>query len=246
MGAWVRYSRGELTYTGRITRGPFMLWAATDAGRATVDEVASRIRFAVLGRARAARRRLWREIAGAARDAAVVAAVQREAQAYLRRLGELAYSDGLPRVGVELHRLVVVPRVLLNAGTYRSIEQSLMSEAAFVAMEGGPALREFFILRLIHEMMAAVTGADSSPKRPLPAGQEWSSIGLNCSFIWRMPLMQEPPWVGHHYVLEQTRQPITRTVRKLAADGIARLEASLPSLSRIERDEILRRAAGYR
>jgi hypothetical protein len=35
-------------------------------------------------------------------------------------------------------------------------------------------------------------------------------------------------------------------VRKLAADGIARLEASLPSLSRIERDEILRRAAGYR
>jgi hypothetical protein len=50
---------------------------------------------------------------------AIVAAVQGEAQAYLERLSGFAYADGLPRVGVNLHRLVVVPRVLLNGAAFR-------------------------------------------------------------------------------------------------------------------------------
>ena len=79
-------------------------------------------------------------------------------------------------------------------------------------------------------------------KRPLAAGKEWISVGLDGAFVWRLPLLHEPPWDGHHYVLELTRDPITRAVRKAVAAAVERIEASLPSLSRVERVEILRRA----
>ena len=81
-----------------------------------------------------------------------------------------------------------------------------------------------------------------SPKRPLVAGKEWISVGLDGAFVWRLPRLNEPPWDGHHYVMELTRDPITRAVRKAVVAAVERIDASLPSLSRIERNEILRRA----
>jgi hypothetical protein len=61
-----------------------------------------------------------------------------------------------------------------------------------------------------------------------------------------VPLLKEPPWDGHHYVLELTREPITRAVRKAVTAAIKQIEASLPKLSRVERNDILRRAAAAR
>jgi len=246
MRPWIRYSHGQLVYTGRGAKKPFQQWVLTPAGRRAIEAVAEGLRFSLFGRLRAARRRVWHQLAAAAADVDVVATVGRETQAYLRRIGEMAYADGLPRVGVELHRLVVVPRVLLNAETFRAIEHKLLSQPSFASVEGGPAVREFFILRLIEDMMAAVTDAGSSPRRPLPAGGAWTSVGVNRSFVWRMPLLEQPPWAGHHYVIEQNREPMTRTLRKLLGTAIDRFEATLPTLSRLERDDILRRAAGHR
>jgi hypothetical protein len=242
MGAWVRYSRERLTYTGRISRAPFTAWMQTSEGRATVDEAASGIGFALFGKTRAAGRRLWRQLADAARDGAVVEAVQIELQTYLKRLGALAYSDGLPREGVQLRRLVIVPCVLLNGDAYSAMEMRLRATAAFTALQGGKALRDFFILQLIDELSAAVVRARPTMKSPLPAGQGWLTVGVNPAFDWRLPMMNEPAWAGHHYVLELTREPVTRALRKAVAEAVARLEALLPTLSRVERNEILRRA----
>jgi hypothetical protein len=147
----------------------------------------------------------------------------------------------LPRSGVNLHRLVVVPRVLLNSAAYRSIRANLDAHPAIASLEGGDALRDFFFLRLIREIHAAIVQAEPSPKRPLAAGDDWISVGVNTNFVWRVPF-DAPAWAGHHYVLELTRDPITRTVRKAVAQRISDYEASLPSLSKVERVEILRRA----
>jgi hypothetical protein len=242
MRLWLRYSRGHVTYTGRITRGPFLAWAETEEGRTVVDQFASRIRFSLVGRKRAARHRLWRRLLAMARDDASVAAVQSEAQAYLERLGELAHADGLPRVGVDLHRLVVVPRALLNGVAYRGFAGKLRTCPAFVTLEGGEALRDFFIITLIDHVDRALAAARPTPKRPLPAGDCWMTVGMNGGFVWRIPLVKSPPWDGHHYVLEQTRDPVTRRVRKAVTECIDRFEASLMTLSREARQEIMRRA----
>ena len=68
-------------------------------------------------------------------------------------------------------------------------------------------------------------------------------MGVNSDFVWRVPF-NAPAWAGHHYVLELTREPITRAVRKTVAERIHGFEQSLTSLSRIERNDILRRASG--
>ena len=220
-----------------------MVWAATSEGRAAIDAVASCIRFSLFSKTRAARRRVWRQLAEVARDQSVVAAIQGEVQAYLQRLGELAYADGLLRAGISLHRLVVVPCVLLNAAAYRGIERSLNAVPAFESLEGGESLRVFFFQKLIEEMEAAVARAQPSPKRPLAAGTDWITVGVDAAFVWRLPISEGPSWNGHHYVLELTRDPITRPLQRAVAASIDRLEASLPSLSREERNQILRRAS---
>src|SRR5205823_26940 len=97
-------------------------------------------------------------------------------------------------------------------------------------------------LALIREMHAAVARAGPSPKNPLAAGADWMSVGLNAAYVWRLPL-NAPAWAGHHYVLELTREPVTRAVRKAVAARIEDFETSLASLSKLERLEIIRRAS---
>jgi hypothetical protein len=220
-----------------------MAWTETPRGRTAVAAVAQQIRFSLLGKERAARARLWRALVTATRGHAIVTIIQAEVDAYLGRLSELAYADGLPRAGVSLHRLVVVPRVLLNSAAYRSIDTNLRAQPELASLEGGELLREFFFRRLIAEMHAAAVRAEPSPKHPLVAGDDWISVGLNSAFVWRVPF-NAPTWAGHHYVLELTRDPITRALRKAVAERIRTIDASLASLSRIERNEILRRASG--
>jgi hypothetical protein len=241
MSAWVRHRRGGARYAGRITRAPFVEWLTTAEGQAARDAAASRLRLRFFVRRRAARR-LWRELAAAAREPELVAIVQSEIDAYPRRLHEFVYAEGLPRASVDLHRIVVVPRVLINAAAYGAIARRLRSVRSFAALEGGDAVRDFFVVTLIRDLDAAIARAMPSPKRPLAAGPEWISVGLDGAFAWRVPLLDEPPWDGHHYVLELTRDPMTRALRKAVAAAVQRLEASLPALTRIDRNEILRRA----
>jgi len=241
MKPWVRYRRGRASYAGGITRAPFAAWLATPQGRAVVDQEASRARFGLFARARAARR-LWRQLAAAAREPGVVVRIQSEIDGYLGRVPEFAYADGLPRLTVDLHRIVVVPRVLINCAAYGAIARGLHAERAFASLGGGDALRDFFVRTLVDHLDAAVESTMPSPKRPLEVGKEWVSVGLDGAFTWRLPVLNEPPWDGHHYVLELTRDPITRALRKKILAAVERIQASLPSLSRLERNEILRRA----
>ena len=242
MSAWIRYSRQRFVYTGHIGRGPFSQWAQTTRGNAVVNEVASTIRFALFGKARAARQRLWRGLAAAARDETVVDIVQSEAEVYLKHLGDLAYSDGLPRDTVQFRRLVVVPKVLLNGNAYGAIETRLAVHHAFSSLEGDEALRQFFVLRLVEDMDAGATRLQPTIKNALAAGPGWLVVGRNRTFEWRVPVMDEPSWGGHYYVLEVTREPITRTLRKAVDASVTEMEKALPSLARLQRNEVLRRA----
>ena len=241
MGAWVRYRRGRVVYGGRIARRPFAAWLTTTEGAAVLDEATSRLRIRFLARTRAARR-LWRRLAAAARDRQVVATIQSEMDAYPGRIQELAYADGLPRAGIDLHRLVVVPRALVNGAACGALARRLRAVPAFASLEGGDPLHDFFVAKVISDADAAIAGAAPTVKRPVALGREWISIGLDGAFVWRLPLLNEPAWDGHHYVLEVTRDPLTRAVRKGVAAAVGRIDASLQTLSRVDRNEILRRA----
>jgi hypothetical protein len=242
MKALIRFSRGQVRYTGRIARATFATWAESSEGRAALEPVASQMRFALFGKMRAARRRVWRQLAHAARAKAVVVDVQREVDRYLQRLDTIAYAHDLPLSAVHLRRLVVVPRVFVNADAYRRIDAALRAQPAFAAVDAVTSLRTWFVLTLIGNLEAAIAQARPSPQRPLPAGDSWIMVGVNEQFEWRSAI-GGPVWPGHYYVLELRRIAITRAVRKAAREAVADLEASLPSLSRVHRSEILRSAA---
>ena len=220
---------------------PFTAWAESPAGRLVVERVQSNIGFSLFGRRRAAQRRIWRRLNEATRTGAVVAAMQREIDAYLTRLDPLVYAHDLPRASVNLRRLVVVPRSLVNSVAYRRILAALDGRLALVAADDHGSLLDWFVLLMIKDMEAAVVAAQPTPRRSLPAGSDWVAVGVNQRFEWGVPL-EGPAWLGHYYVLEQTSTPITRAVWKGAEAAIANLEAALPSLSRVHRNGILRAA----
>lgn len=242
MKTLVRSSRGHLKYTGKITRESFSSWAESPAGRQALQAVAARVRFALFGRMRAARRKIWRELIEAARAGTAVEVLQREADAYLSRLDTFVYADALPNVMVDLHRLIVVPRVFVNGEAHRRIERALRAQPLFGGLSGGDSLRRWFAFGLIDGLAGAVTDARPSVGRPLPAGDGWIVVGMDEDFQWHIPF-DGPPWPGHYFVLELTRRPLTRAAKRAAAEAIARFGESLRSLSVLDRTEIMRRAA---
>jgi hypothetical protein len=240
--SWVSCSQGQLQYTGRIDRTPYQQWLETGEGAATVRSVAASIGFRWLGTQRAARR-IWRELAEAARTESVVAGIEAELVRYMEWLANLAYADGLPRTMVKLQRLVIVPRILLNGLASRGIVERLGTLPALADLSGGDAVRTFFLTRLVREIDGACAAASPSLRRPLAAPEGWASIAVNSTFVWRSPI-SEPIWPGHHFVLELPRRGIDGAFRTAVKAGIESLEATL-ELSKVQRDDILRRAAAF-
>jgi hypothetical protein len=237
----VRWSGGRLLYVGAISRGPFEQWAQSVEGQAAVNRACGRVKFALFGKARVARRRLWAALTEAVGEERFGLGIQREIDAYFERIGEAAYAVGLPGTVIELRRLVAVPRIIINTAAHKSMSARLGSELRFMALEEGDDLREFFYLELIRQIEVAIAKAQPSAKRPLAAGETWVSVGLNGEFVWQVPF-RGPGWPGHHYVLELTRQPVTRGTRKAVAAAVPTLDSSISSLPRLERIEIVRRA----
>lgn len=242
MKASLQNSRGRLTYTGQLDSASFNGWARSPAGVLVLEEVAPAIRFSLLGRMRSARRRVWRQLASAARSSPVIETVRSEATEYIGRLDPIVFAQDLPRVSVDLRRLVVVPRLFANAESYRALYTALRDELAFAAVPGGEALREWFVLTMVGSMERAAASARPSTRSPLPVSSDWMVVAVNERFEWRVPF-EGPPWPGHYYLLEITSSPITRGVRNTVDSEIANLERTIPSLARARRSEILRQAA---
>ncbi len=237
----VRYSSGRLRYTGRIDRLSFLAWCDSPDGRSVLAPVASAMRFTLFGRAQAARRRLWRQVRGMARADANAVGLQREVDAYLARLETLVHARELPCVGVDLHRLVAVPRLFANSEAESRLDPLLGPPGRAHHPDGTTRLREWLIQSIIDGIERAIVEARPSPRKPLATGSEWILVGVDQGFEWRVPF-RGPAWPGHYYLLELTSMPITRAIRRAATEAIGRLDASLQSLSRLRRSEILRQA----
>ena len=237
----VQNSRGRLIYTGQIARSTFNAWAQSNDGRALLEQIGSELRFTLFGRAAAARRRIWRQLRQAMRNARLASALQGEVDAGLARLDPIVYAQDLPRVSVDLRRVVVAPRLFVNAEAYRGISAALRSAPAFTTPPEAVALAEWLVIAIIAAMETAVLRERPSIARPLQATASWTIVGVNQQYEWRVPF-EGPLWPGHYYALEQTAEPITRAVRKSVEKAIAGLEQSPPSLQRNRRSEIIRQA----
>jgi hypothetical protein len=239
--AWFYVSDGRLRYRGRITRQPFAAWAASPEGEAAIDAAASQLRFCLLGRARTARRRMWKDLQAIAASEAITAILEAEPDRYLAVWTELAYAPALPRVQVGLRRVVMVPRTMIAARALSGLTARLMSNRTFADLNG--PLRAFFCSRCIFEMDEAIRRASPSPRKPVHAREAWSCVGIDQRFTWVDPLWSGPDWLGHAVLFEMADLKLSRRERREIETAIERLQASVAEMSVVQRDGTVRTAS---
>jgi hypothetical protein len=238
---WFRVNRGRLEYRGRITREPFTQWSASKEGTDAVARAAGAIRFSLIGRARTARRRMWRTLEASTRIEPFAAAIRAEADRYMKVLANLSYADALPRAHIALHRLVLIPRAMVMARAQSGVFERLAQSPALVEVD--EAVRIFFLSHLVVEMDAALQRAAPAPRRPVQAHDEWACVGVTKGTVWADPMWAGPDGTGQVFMYEFPRAGLPRRGVKAVEDAIAQMSTSVTGLSRADRVALVRAAS---
>ncbi len=236
--SWFAVRNGTLAYRGRITRDAFDAWLKTPEGSARLRAEGARMRLFAMARGR---RRLWQPLERAARSESLRKALQRETEYFRAAMAVVSYAPGLPRVHVALHRLVIVPRPLVAARARAGVRQRLWNMSALEDVDD--AVRVFFCEQLLIEMDKALEAARPSPGRALPAHEGWSCVGTDRAYPWIDPLWSGAHWSGHFVMYEFPRAGLSRAQRKELDAAVASLQHSVTSLSRLQRESLVRTAA---
>ena len=237
---WFTVRRGRLHYRGRISKQPFTAWCATKEGADTVARIARGMRFSIFGRARAARRRLWRALETASRTETFTSAVTAEAGHFMQAMADVCYAAALPRAHISLGRLVLAPRTLVTGRARAGAFTRLLQSTALADVD--EAVRSFLLDHLVVEMDAALRQASPAPKRPVHANDGWSCVGVRLGTVWADPLWAGPYGAGHLFMSEFPARRLTRREYKALEAAIEQLSGSVSTLSRTARDAMLRAA----
>ena len=222
---WIKNVGGALVYTGKLGQAPgFGEWASGQ-GQSIVSSLAQRQRFCMLGRTRKARSILWGELDAAAASGTLGAALQDEAARYPRLPGELAQLVQ-PDKFIADWRPFVIPRFLVNAVALRGMSERLASSHSLMRLQGGEALRDYFLRQFVNQMDAAFSKIPFSIKTPTATANEWVVIDFDRHFDW-----QHEHWGGHYYLVQTKAVEISRDRGSSLASSLSDLKAMLGRLS---------------
>lgn len=237
---WFDVADGRLRYRGRVTKEPVAEWMASDEATRIVDSAAGQVRFALFGRTRAARGRIARELQQAIASPPLREAFSAECDRFLGAWTDLAYAPSLPRLTVALQRLVVVPRAMIPG---RALPGASTRIAPRLDASVPPDFKAFFCRWVVGSMDDAIRRARPCPERPVHARESWACVGLDTDFVWIDPLWSGPEWRGHVVMYEMATPRLRRRERRELEDAISQLTRSLPNLTRVQRDSLVRLAA---
>jgi len=198
------------------------------------------MRFSFLGRARSARRRLWRELDAVSRTSAFTSAIVAEPARFAQAIADVCYADALPRSYVAQGRVVLAPRALAIGRARAGVFARLMTSPIFAGMDD--AVRTFLLDRLVIEMDQALRDASPAPRRPVLAKDGWACVGVRLGTVWAEPLWAGPYGAGHLFMYELPPRKLTRREYKALDAAIEEISGSVSTLSRTARDAVMRAA----
>jgi hypothetical protein len=237
---WFQVTRGRLAYRGRLTRGPLASWLTTTEGSGALNSAAKASGLRFFARART-RRRFWKTLENAGRSEQLRTALHNEADRFAQALGQACYAPALPRTQVALHRLVIVPRALVAARARGGVRQRLWSLPCLADVD--EAVRSFLCEQVLVELDRTIERASPSVSSPVEGADGWSCIGTDRPYVWVDPLWAGADWSGHLFMFEFPRAALTSAQRKELEAAVRHLQTGLTTLSRLQRDAIVRRAA---
>jgi hypothetical protein len=236
---WFRVQRERVRYRGRISRDGFAAWVKTPPALETVRDAASGIRFGLLGRTRAAQKRIWHELRVAASTREAASALEGAAIVYGRALADLAYSPELPRVNAGIRRVVLVPRALVAGKARAEVSAHIARCRSFARLP--ESIRVFLLDQVLVELDGALCAAQPSPQRPVAAASEWVCVGTDTTFGWVDQIWTGPGWSGHFIVYERPHNA-SRSDRKAVEHAVEQLQAGVHGFSRERRQQIAQAA----
>jgi hypothetical protein len=236
--AWFDVSGGHLRFR-RTSREPVREWLTSSEGADALHCAAREVRFSLIGRARAARRRMTRALSDAVHSSSARTALAAGCAPFLGTWTQLAYAPALPRLALHGRRLVVVPRTMI-------VGRSLDPAAKRLAGAIGPSVPDDFTAFLarwvLRAMDDAIRRAAPGPKYPLHAQESWACVHIDPDFLWVDPSVSGHAWRGHVMMSELPPGGLRRRDRHELAAAITELTTSLPGLTRLSRDGIVRMA----
>lgn len=237
--AWFDASGGHLRFR-RPSREPVREWLASSEGADAIQNAARGIRFSLIGRVRAARRRLTRTLSDAVHSPSTRAAVAAECAPFLAAWTQLAYAPALPRLALNGRRLVVVPRTMIIG---RSSGPTARRLAAALGPSVPDGFKGFLARWVLRAMDDSITRAAPDPRRPLHAPESWACVHVDQDFLWMVdPYASDDAWRGHVMMFELPAGGLRRRDRHELVAAIAELTTSLSTLTRVARDGTVRMA----
>jgi len=237
---WFEVADGRLRCARPLTHEPVRDWLASGDGASAVEAAARQISFAFLGRKRAARRQLRRTLHKALALPCVQETVAAECDRYLDAWAPLAYAPALPRLTIALRRVVVVPRAMI---VWRITSRAAARlHECLRAADAPESFRAFFSRWVVARMDEAIRLAGPCPQRPLYAHESWACVALDSEFTWVDPLNSGPEGRGHVVLFEMPAPRLPRRERRELETRLGELTGSLPSLTRQQRDYMVRAA----
>jgi hypothetical protein len=237
--SWYRVTNGRLEFRGRITREPFTGWLGTTEGAATRDMTAGLLRLRFMTKARAGRR-LWQDLNRLVRTGALRSVFQEETSHFAAAVSGLCYAPSLPRSQLALHRLVVVPRAMIAGRARHGVRLRLWNSALSPLPD---AVRAFVCEQILVEMDTAIRSVEPSAAAPVDMRDGWCCVASDPDYVWVDPLWSGANWTGHLVMYEMPREPLSRARRKELDRAASSLRKTLESLSRVQRQTIVRTAA---
>ena len=217
-------------------------WTADDRGRGGDHARRGRTSFQPL---RPHTRRTPAPVARAdtaARSTSVATAIAAEAPRFMQVVARLAYSDALPRAA---HRAsstrARAPRDDRRTCACRRCPNGSRTVPEIAALD--EALQIFLFDQLVIEMDAALQKASASVRNPVLAHEEWSCVGVSKGLVWVDPLWAGPDGTGHVFMYEFPRAGLSRRDRKTLESAIAEMSASVSSLTKLQRNAMVRAAS---
>jgi hypothetical protein len=237
--AWFDVDGGHLRFR-RTSREPVRDWLASGEGADAIQTTARAIRFSLIGRTRSARRHLTRRLCDAVHFSSTRTALAAECASFVAIWTQLAYAPALPRLTLNSHRLVVVPRSMIIG---RSSSPAARRLAAALGPSVPDGFKTFLARWVLRAMDDAIKGSAPDPKRPLHAEESWACVHVDPDFLWVDPYLSSNAWRGHVMMFELPAGGLRRRDRLELTAAITELTTSLSSLTRLSRDGTVRMAA---